>query len=160
MMCSPHGSHPHVCSGFMAGPQHPFNPVLSDTGWRYPGTSAVWISSRLVRKFSRSCVYQDVAVEEVFGLPQIDIHRTVLLRCVLCSSAFFRTNSHSWPRRSERHLWACHAYEGSRHRLVARFLWTSDSRLSGLPSAGTAAVHSCWVRSLLVVGGRRVLADT
>ena len=80
-MCSPHGSQPHVCSGFMAGPQHPFNPVLSDTGWRYPGTSAVWISSRLVRKFSRSCVYQDVPVDEVFGLPQIDIHRTVLLRC-------------------------------------------------------------------------------
>ena len=80
-MCSPHGSQPQVCSGFMAGPQHPFNPVLSDTGWRYPGTSAVWISSRLVRKFSRSCVYQDVPVDEVFGLPQIDIHRTVLLRC-------------------------------------------------------------------------------
>jgi len=43
------------------------------------------------------------------------------------SSAFFRTDSHSWPPRSERHLQACHPYEGSRHRFVAMFLSTSDS---------------------------------
>jgi len=35
-------------------------------------------------------------------------------------SAFFRTDSHAWPPRSELHLQAHHSYEGSHHRLVAR----------------------------------------
>jgi len=44
---------------------------------------------------------------------------------VLYSSAFFRTGSHVWLPRSKQHLWARHPYEGSRHRLVERFILAS-----------------------------------
>jgi len=45
-------------------------------------TTSVSMNSRIVQRFSRSCVYGDVVVDDISGVLQRDVHRTVLRRSV------------------------------------------------------------------------------